>query len=455
MQDSFLLPEYEPRGESGKPSGVRRVNKIPLMIFLAIMAVFVVLMAIVATNRSTERFSKKNANQDKTVQSTENFANQVARDHHLKGIIPPKETRKAINDPLIPSNIIIERPKNLDLPPSPPGNISMLSAKDPDRGHIKMLKRQQLEDAIKAKTQVNINSPRNLQNTGGIAAVEQKSHRNNASRSGSGASASSYQNKLTELKKIGLNGTNPNIDEAMMLVGDEEEQSVNNDYAQYDTHNHKTRWNLKSGVEKPKSRYIVQTGFVIPAVLITGINSDLPGQITAQVSQHVYDTPVGKHLLIPQGSRLIGAYHHEVVYGQERVLIAWQRIVFPDGKTMDIGAMPGTDSMGYAGFKDQVDHHYMRIFGSALIMSAIIAGATYSQRDSGGAFGRQNAGSILSQSLGQQLGMVTANLIRRNLNISPTIAIRPGYRFNVFVTKDMVFNRPYQSFDYSLTAHRQ
>lgn len=189
--------------------------------------------------------------------------------------------------------------------------------------------------------------------------------------------------------------------------------------------------------------------------MITGINSDLPGQITAQVSQHVYDTPVGKHLLIPQGSRLIGAYHHEVVYGQERVLIAWQRIVFPDGKTMDIGAMPGTDSMGYAGFKDQMDHHYMRIFGSALIMSAIIAGATYSQRDSGGAFGRQNAGSILSQSLGQQLGMVTANLIRRNLNISPTIAIRPGYRFNVFVTKDMVFNRPYQSFYYGLTAHRQ
>lgn len=107
---------------------------------------------------------------------------------------------------------------------------------------------------------------------------------------------------------------------------------------------------------------------------------------------------------------------------------------------------------GYAGAKDKVNNHYVRLFGSALLMSAIIAGATYSQRDAGSAFGRQNAGSILSQAMGQQLGMVTANMIRRNLNISPTIEIRPGFKFNVMVTKDMVFNRPYQSFDYNLAA---
>ena len=168
----------------------------------------------------------------------------------------------------------------------------------------------------------------------------------------------------------------------------------------------------------------------------------------AQVSQNIYDSPIGKWRLIPQGSRLVGTYSSEVEFGQARVLVAWQRIIFPDGKTMDIGAMPGADGMGYAGFQDQVNNHYLRIFGSALIMSAIVAGSTYSQRDSGGAFGRQNAGSIMSQSLGQQLGLVTANLIRKNLNVSPTLEIRPGYRFNIIVTKDMKFSRPYQSFDY-------
>ena len=117
---------------------------------------------------------------------------------------------------------------------------------------------------------------------------------------------------------------------------------------------------------------------------------------------------------------------------------------------MYIGAMPVADGIGQAGFKDQVNNHYLRIFGSALLMSAVIAGATYSQRDAGGGgvFGRQNAGSILSQSLGQQLGQATTRLMMKNLNIAPTLEIRPGFRFNVIVTKDMVFSKPYQSFDY-------
>ena len=128
----------------------------------------------------------------------------------------------------------------------------------------------------------------------------------------------------------------------------------------------------------------------------------------------------------------VGSYSSDVAYGQSRVLVAWQRIIFPDGKTMDIGAMPGADGIGQAGFKDQVNNHYLRIFGSALLMSAVIAGATYSQRDAGGGgvFGRQNAGSILSQSLGQQLGQATTRLMMKNLNIAPTLEIRPGFRFN-------------------------
>ena len=163
----------------------------------------------------------------------------------------------------------------------------------------------------------------------------------------------------------------------------------------------------------------------------------------------MYDTPTGKHLLIPQGSRLVGMYSSDVAYGQSRVLIAWQRIVFPDGKAMDIGSMPGADSAGYAGFNDQVNNHYFRLFTSAFLMSGVTAGITMSQnQDQQNNGNRQTASGALSEALGQQLGLVTAQLISKNMNIAPTLEIRPGYRFNVIVTKDMTFSKPYQAFDY-------
>ncbi|WP_458574331.1 TrbI/VirB10 family protein [Serratia marcescens] len=210
------------------------------------------------------------------------------------------------------------------------------------------------------------------------------------------------------------------------------------------------RWKLDSQPEAPRTPFELRAGFVVPATLISGINSDLPGQIMAQVAQDVYDTPTGKHLLIPQGSRLVGSYSSDVAYGQARVLVAWQRIVFPDGKAMDIGAMPGADSAGYAGFHDQVNNHYVRLFGSAFLMSGVTAGITYSQRQNQATntYGAPSASSALSEALGQQLGQVTAQLIAKNLSISPTLEIRPGYRFNVVVTKDMTFSKPYRSFDY-------
>ena len=166
-----------------------------------------------------------------------------------------------------------------------------------------------------------------------------------------------------------------------------------------------------------------------------------------QVAQNVYDTATGKYLLIPQGSRLVGQYSSAVAYGQARVLVAWQRIVFPDGKAMDIGSMPGADSAGYAGLNDQVNNHYFRLFASAFLMSGVTAGITLSQPQQTSATS-QTASSALSEALGQQLGQVTAQLIAKNMNIAPTLEIRPGYRFNVMVTKDMTFSKPYQAFDY-------
>ena len=211
------------------------------------------------------------------------------------------------------------------------------------------------------------------------------------------------------------------------------------------------KWTLDSKVHTPSTPFEILTGTVIPAVMVTGINSDLPGQMIAQVSQNVYDTARGEHLIIPQGTRLIGQYGNSVAYGQERVLVAWNRIVFPDGKSIDIGSMPGATGAGYSGLKDKVNHHYWRLFGSAFLMSMISAGVVYSQdryADDDDEYGRVTASSAMAEQLANQIGQTAAQLIQRNLTIAPTLEIRPGFRFNVVVTKDMVFGKPYQSFDY-------
>jgi len=172
------------------------------------------------------------------------------------------------------------------------------------------------------------------------------------------------------------------------------------------------------------------------------MESELPGTITAQVAQDVYDTPTGKYLLIPQGSKLFGEYANAIEYGQSRIFVAWQRIIFPNGDALDIGAMPGADAQGEAGFHDQVNNHFLRVFGSALLMSAITGGISLSQPNQNNE-SAPNAGSVLSAALGQQLGAATSALLERNLSIPPTLKIRQAYSFNVVVVKDLTFERPY------------
>lgn len=181
----------------------------------------------------------------------------------------------------------------------------------------------------------------------------------------------------------------------------------------------------------------VKTGTVIPAVLITGVNSELPGKMKAQISENIYDTATGKYLLIPQGSVLVGDYSSGVVYGQKRVLTAWNRIIFPDGKTLNIGNMGGTDREGFSGFQDEVDNHYMRIFGSAFMMGAITGGIAYSAPTNNTGTTVQTPSDQMIASMIAQLGQVGIQMIQKNMNVAPTLTIRAGYKFNVFVTKDM------------------
>jgi type IV secretory pathway VirB10-like protein len=204
----------------------------------------------------------------------------------------------------------------------------------------------------------------------------------------------------------------------------------------------KDRWRLDNRVEKPASKYILQTGWLIPALMITAMESQLPGYISAQVSQNVYDSPTGKYLLIPQGTRLFGAYSDAISYGQNKIFVAWQRLIFPNGNTLDISAMPGVDGQGEAGFHDQTNNHMFSIFASAILMSAI-SGATALSQPQQTFSNAPNLESTLSAALGQQLGAATTSLLEKNLSVPPTLKIRQGYGFNVVAVKDLVFDRPY------------
>lgn len=443
-----MSPDASPAAPSTK-TGVRRVNNIPMYLVGGALALFLIVMALVAMDRAR----KQNApapDQKAKAGNTAMFAKEIAGDQ-TGGIVEPSKP------PVVP--VPIAKPENLDVPPAPPGaGHAKGSVEDEEANRIRLAKLQMFEEAVKAKTSVPFVAPRSAGSSpvGSAGAPQSRGDvmarlaavREQIDKQREEDPTAAYKARLAQVRSMGLGGEGD--EPAPGLLHTAAADTARNGISQFGNTAGGDRWKLDSKAEPPRSPYELRAGFVLPATLISGINAELPGQIVAQVAQDVYDTATGKYLLIPQGTRLVGAYSSDVVYGQARVLVAWQRVVFPDGKAMDIGAMPGSDSAGYAGFTDQVNNHYFRLFASALLMSGVTAGITYNQRQNqaGNIFGAPSASSALSEAVGQQLGQVTAQLIAKNMGIAPTLEIRPGYRFNVVVTKDMTFSKPYQAFDY-------
>lgn len=201
---------------------------------------------------------------------------------------------------------------------------------------------------------------------------------------------------------------------------------------------------LEHKIQTPRSPYQIMAGTIIPSILISGINSDLPGQIIAQVRENVYDTVTGKYLLIPQATKLIGTYDNQIVWGQDRVLQVWTRMIFPNGQSILLDGMQGVDTSGYSGFKDKVNNHYMRLAGAVLMSAFLSVGA----KQAGDAAGD---GDGYYPSVGRQIGEEVAGgvnkagqrIVQRELNVAPTIEIRPGNKFNIMVNKDIIL-KPYQ-----------
>ena len=187
----------------------------------------------------------------------------------------------------------------------------------------------------------------------------------------------------------------------------------------------------------PVSPYVLQTGSIISAALITGLRSDLPGQITAQVTENVYDTPTGRTLLIPQGARLVGEYDSQVTFGQERVLLAWTRLILPNGKAIALERQPGADAAGYAGLQDQVNNHWGKLFQAAMLSTILSVGA-----EAGVSNSEDNLAQAIRQGASQSFSQAGQQIVERELNIQPTLTIRPGMPVRVMVTHDLVLE-PY------------
>ena len=190
-------------------------------------------------------------------------------------------------------------------------------------------------------------------------------------------------------------------------------------------------------VQAPASQYILQAGAVIPAALITGLRSDLPGQVTAQVTEDVYDSPTGKVLLIPQGAHLVGQYDAQIYFGQSRALLVWNRLIMPNGRSIVLERQPGADAEGYAGVEDEVDNRWGMLFTAAILSTVLSVGS-----EAGTSNSENNLAQAIRQGASQSLSQVGEQVVGRSLNVQPTITIRPGFPVRVMVTHDLVLE-PY------------
>lgn len=182
-------------------------------------------------------------------------------------------------------------------------------------------------------------------------------------------------------------------------------------------------------------------GTVISAALITAINSDLPGQVLASVTEPVYDSATGRHLLIPQGSRLIGEYDSQVAFGQRRVLLVWNRLILPDTSSITLDRLPGSDPGGVSGLEDGVDRHWRELLAGAALSALIGIGAELAAPDRGAGQGQVIVAT--RQSLQDSVNQVGQQLTRNTLNVQPTLTVRAGFPLRVIVSKDLVL-QPYQ-----------
>ncbi len=234
-------------------------------------------------------------------------------------------------------------------------------------------------------------------------------------------------------------------DDNVFSSSDERESSFdreNQTLSKYDVFE-RDSFSLDNEVVKPKTPFALMQGTVIPAILSTGINSELPGQISAMVTRDIKDSIKGKFLLIPKGSKLLGQYGSTAAFGSQRLFLGFNRIIFPNGHSINIGSMPGQSADGFAGFDADVDNHLFRILSNCFFLSSITTAASSVQHSYGNSSGMQTLYTTQARELSSDVSEALSRIIERNINLAPTLKVQPGYKFTISLTKDIFFKEPY------------
>lgn len=433
----LLSPDATPTkapNTSGKRPTIRRLNKMPIIIIVSIAVGVVFLMGLVAMSKGKNFRATATAEVAPKNTDSTSLAENVLKGAPTHGVIGASEPKLPLPDETASAEI--QELSNLTLPPDAPTSLPPpqdLSIELPQPNPTEQYRSQALAEAITAKSQVSgLTSNNNLSNTYNATNLKDRDNLlSEIEQVQAEANLATAENNQAEAKAVyeQLNHT--------AGLSQPPQPRTNSTYS---SHNN-NKWDLQTKITKAKAKTLM-TGSVIPAIGMTGINSDLPGQVMAQVSQNVYDSLTGQQILIPQGSKLIGNYESGVALGQNRLFIAWNRIIFPNGQSIDIGAMPASSGAGYAGVRDRVKNHYMKIWNNALMLSAIGASMSFATDRDKNNNGNNNTtfSSEMSSNLATTFGQAVSQSIQKNMNISPTLKIRPGFRFNVIVTKDILFN---------------
>ncbi|MBB3289201.1 MULTISPECIES: IncP-type conjugal transfer protein TrbI [unclassified Rhizobium] len=420
-------------GQADGQNGMRRLNRLPIIVAVIVIALFAGVVVIGLSLRSLS-FHRGDIEPASNTPAT-SFGDQLKRGI-TDGIIGEPEKQAVFQpSPVLEEKMekhesIVERQpaEQQDRRPRPESEEEWKARlkREQDEQYIREAQRQRMA-RLQARATA-LDSPLKVD----ILDVEK--------------AASSTNETGLQPANVAANGTSDLYAAAMKsgVLGQNVDQNGQTSKEDFFNQDIKDLGYLPNQVVPQMSPYELKRGSVIPATLITGLNSDLPGRITAQVNQNVYDSATGYRLLIPQGAKLFGRYDSKVSFGQERVLAVWSDLIFPNGSTLQIGGMAGTDAEGYGGLQDKVDRHLWRTFGSAALVAIIGAGIDMSVPESSTLATQDTASDAARRNFAESFGRVAEQTISKTLNVQPTLQIRPGYRFNVLVDQDVIFPAPYR-----------
>lgn len=425
---------------SQSASGIRRINRLPIVVVIVLAVAFLGIIFYGLTSRGLY-FGKDTGLDTSSGDPASTFADQIKRGV-TDGIIGEPQQQTTFQPTPVETKRTEEKATNPFAPQPEQRQERRGSELEPEEVWRARLAREQQEQVLREQQRQRMArmQARDSAYDAPLAIdrgkLEARAKANDTAETRTATTTASANGNPSDLYiavlRAGLGGQNV----------DPNGQSSKEDFFNADL---KDLGYLPNRVVPQQSAFELKRGSVIPATLITGINSDLPGRITAQVSQNVYDSATGHRLLIPQGTKLFGRYDSKVSFGQSRILVVWSDIIFPNGSTLQIGGMAGTDAEGYGGFKDKVNNHYLKTFGSAVLIAMIGTGIDMSVPQSSTLATQDTASDAARRNFAETFGRVADQTIQRNMDVQPTLEIRPGYKFNVLVDQDIIFPGMYRN----------